>query len=218
MLKVGFEIIPLDKVRQNSCILVGSRYRTATTQSKYETVNFSEIATLTRGVNYQKSQQTTYRTNNIILPADNITLAGEFNVVKEIYVDETVSLPDEKRLKKDDIFICMSSGSKEHIGKVAYIDQDTNCYAGGFMGIIRTNPNKCLPKYLYFYLLVSEKYRDEIKMLTQGANINNISSTINSIKIPLPSIETQKKIIEELNAYQQIIVGQKELLLILFLL
>lgn len=211
MLKVGFEIIPLDKVRQNSCILVGSRYRTATTQSKYETVNFSEIATLTRGVNYQKSQQTTYRTNNIILPADNITLAGEFNVVKEIYVDETVSLPDEKRLKKDDIFICMSSGSKEHIGKVAYIDQDTNCYAGGFMGIIRTNPNKCLPKYLYFYLLVSEKYRDEIKMLTQGANINNISSTINSIKIPLPSIETQKKIIEELNAYQQIIVGAKRI-------
>ena len=211
MLKVGFEIIPLDKVRQNSYILVGSRYRTTTTQSKYETVNFSEIATLTRGVNYQKSQQTTYRTNNIILPADNITLTGELDIVKEIYVDETVSLPDEKRLKKDDIFICMSSGSKEHIGKVAYIDQNTNCYAGGFMGIIRTNPTKCLSKYLYFYLLASEKYRNEIKMLTQGANINNISSTINSIKIPLPSIETQKKIIEELNAYQQIIVGAKRI-------
>ena len=211
MLKVGFEIIPLDKVRQNSYILVGSRYRTTTTQSKYEAVNFSEIATLTRGVNYQKSQQTTYRTNNIILPADNITLTGELDIVKEIYVDETVSLPDEKRLKKDDIFICMSSGSKEHIGKVAYIDQNTNCYAGGFMGIIRTNPTKCLSKYLYFYLLASEKYRNEIKMLTQGANINNISSTINSIKIPLPSIETQKKIIEELNAYQQIIVGAKRI-------
>ena len=34
MLKVGFEIIPLEKVRKNSYILVGSRYRTTTNQSK----------------------------------------------------------------------------------------------------------------------------------------------------------------------------------------
>ena len=27
MLEVGFEIVPLNKVRENSCILVGSRYR-----------------------------------------------------------------------------------------------------------------------------------------------------------------------------------------------
>ena len=207
MMKVGFEVIPLDKVRQNSYILVGSRYRMSEGQSKYETVSFSDIATLTRGVNYQKAQQTTFKTQNIILPADNITLAGELDVVKEIYVDETVSLAEEKRLKQNDIFICMSSGSKEHIGKVAYIDQDTNYYAGGFMGIIRTNPNKCLSKYLYFYLLASKKYREEIKLLTQGANINNISSTINSIKIPLPSIEVQHQIISELDGYRQVISG-----------
>lgn len=212
MLKVGFEIIPLDKVRRNSYILVGSRYRTTTIQSKYETVNFSEIATLTRGVNYQKSQQTTFRTNNVILPADNITLSGELKVSKEIYVDETVSLPNEKRLMQDDIFICMSSGSKEHIGKVAYIEQNTSYYAGGFMGIIRTNPSRCLSKYLYFYLLASERYREDIKVLTQGANINNISSTINSIKIPLPSIEEQKRIVAEIESYQQIIIGAQKVL------
>ena len=211
MLKVGFEIIPLDKVRKNHYILVGSRYRSEITISNYETVDFSDIATLTRGVNYQKSQQTTYKTNNIILPADNVTLNGELNVVKEIYVDDTVALTDDKRLKHNDIFVCMSSGSKEHIGKVAYVYGDTNYYAGGFMGIIRTNPSRCLPRYLYFYLLYSEKYREEIKMLTQGANINNISSTINSVKIPLPPLEVQKKIVDELNAYQQIILGAKRI-------
>ena len=212
MMKVGFEVIPLDKVRQNSYILVGSRYRMSEKQSKYETVSFSDIATLTRGVNYQKSQQTTFKTPNIILPADNITLAGELDIVKEIYVDETVSLAEEKRLKQGDIFICMSSGSKEHVGKVAYIDQDTNYYAGGFMGIIRTNPNKCLSKYLYFYLLASKKYREEIKLLTQGANINNISSTINSIRIPLPSIDVQHQIISELDGYKKIICSSQNVL------
>lgn len=209
MLKVGFEIIPLEKVRKNSNILVGGRYRTFKTVSKFEVVNFADIATITRGVNYQRTQQTTYRTSNIILPADNISLSGELTIQKEIFVDETVTLSDDKRLKRNDIFICMSSGSKEHIGKVAFIDQDTNYYAGGFMGIIRTNPQYCMSKYLYFYLLASEKYREEVKLLTQGANINNISSTINSITIPLPPIEVQQQIISELDGYQQIIAGAR---------
>ena len=209
MLKVGFEIIPLDKVRQNSNILVGSRYRVSVKRSNYETVCFSDIATLVRGVNYKKQQQTTFRTANIILPADNITLEGDLKVQKEIYVDDTVTLSDDKRLQKNDIFICMSSGSKEHIGKVAFIDQDTKYYAGGFMGIIRVNMQRCLPKFLYYYLNYSMKFREEIKLLTQGANINNISSTINSIEIPLPPIDVQERIITELDGYQQVVNGAR---------
>lgn len=212
MLKVGFEIIPLDKVRQNSNILVGSRYRVSVKRSNYETVCFSDIATLVRGVNYKKQQQTTFRTANIILPADNITLEGDLKVQKEIYVDDTVTLSDDKRLQKNDIFICMSSGSKEHIGKVAFIDQDTKYYAGGFMGIIRVNMQRCLPKFLYYYLNYSMKFREEIKLLTQGANINNISSTINSIEIPLPPIDVQERIIIELDGYQQVVNGARSVL------
>ena len=212
MLKVGFEIIPLDKVRQNSNILVGSRYRVSVKRSNYETVCFSDIATLVRGVNYKKQQQMTFRTANIILPADNITLEGDLKVQKEIYVDDTVTLSDDKRLQKNDIFICMSSGSKEHIGKVAFIDQDTKYYAGGFMGIIRVNMQRCLPKFLYYYLNYSMKFREEIKLLTQGANINNISSTINSIEIPLPPIDVQERIITELDGYQQVVNGARSVL------
>lgn len=212
MIKVGFEIIPLDEVRRNSYILVGSRYRSLPTSSNLQTVNFSDIATLTRGVNYQKNQQSTIRTINIILPADNITLDGELAISKEIFVDETVNLSDDKKLKKGDIFICMSSGSKEHIGKVAFIEQDSNYYAGGFMGIIRTNAQKCLPNYLYYYLLLSKKYREEIKMLTQGANINNISSTINSIMIPLPSLDRQAQIVSELASYHNVILSAKRII------
>lgn len=212
MLKAGFEVIPLDKVRNNSCILVGSRYRENERNSRYELASFSDFAYLFRGVNYQKNQQTTYRTPNVILPSDNITLSGELCITKEIFVDDTVTLSEDKRLKKDDIFICMSSGSKDHIGKVAFIAEDTKYYAGGFMGIIRTDSQKCLPKYLYYYLLKSKDFRNNIQLLTQGANINNISSTINSIKIPLPSIEKQNELINELDGYQQIVRGAQNVL------
>lgn len=206
MINVGFEKIPLDKVRKNSYILAGNRYRLSTpTTTKYELVDFAEIATIIRGVSYQKLQQTTYKTSNIILPADNITLGGELKIVKEIFLDSSVEISVDKKLKKNDIFICMSSGSKEHIGKVAFIDHDTDFYAGGFMGIIRTNNQRCNPKYLFFYLLASSKYREEVKLLTQGANINNINSTIKEIKIPLPSLSEQDKIVLELESYRQII-------------
>lgn len=213
MMAVGFEVIPIEKVRNNSYILVGSRYRERNQQnSTYQIVSFVDIATITRGVSYQKKQQTTYRTKNIILTSDNISLDGELYVTKEIYVDDTVTLSEEKRLRKDDIFICMSSGSKEHIGKVAYIEEDTEYYAGGFMGIIRTNKQKCLPKYLYFYLLSSPRYKEEIKILTQGSSIFNISNTIHTIRIPLPSIEIQRQIVNELERYNQLIYSAKNII------
>lgn len=138
-------------------------------------------------------------------------LNGNLVITKEIFVDDSVNLAEEKRLRKDDIFICMSSGSKDHIGKVAYIDQDTKYYAGGFMGIIRTNPQKCIPKYLYYYLLLSGKFREEIKILTQGANINNISSTINAISIPLPPLEKQNQIVSELSSYHNVITSAQKI-------
>lgn len=213
MLKVGFEMVSLDEVQKNSFILVGSRYRKSQNTSKLAKFLFSDFATIIRGVNYRKYQQNTFRTRNVILTADNITLSGELVITKEIFVDDSIEFPPEKRLQKNDIFICMSSGSKEHIGKVAYIDEDLNYYAGGFMGIIRTNPNKCLSKYLYYYLLFSSNYKEKIKTLTQGANIHNINNNLNDFEIPLPSLEEQQKIVSELDSYQKIVTSANEIIL-----
>ncbi len=209
MLDVGFEIVPLSKVKENSYILVGSRYREQTIRSNYEVKTFEQIATLTRGVTYPKTAQATNVTETIILPADNIDLSGNLILNKLIYLHDNKSIAEEKRLRKGDIFICMSSGSKEHIGKVAYISDKTNFYAGGFMGIIRTNPSICLSKWLFYYLRFSPKYRQEIKTLTQGANINNISGTINTLKIPIPPLEIQEKFVDELDSHQRIIDGAR---------
>lgn len=211
MLEVGFQVIPLDKVKDNDFNFVGNRYREINITTNYKIVKFNEIATLTRGVTYSKDEQVTNSTDNIVLPANNI-IDGQLIITKEIYLDNKKQINDDKKLYKDDIFICMSSGSKQHIGKVAYIKNDTNYYAGGFMGIIRTNKNICISKYLYYYLNFSSNYRNEIQVLTQGANINNISNTINGIFIPLPPIEIQQQIVEELENYQNIIDGAKQVI------
>ncbi|MDR1091372.1 MAG: N-6 DNA methylase [Prevotella sp.] len=205
MLNVGFEIIPLNKVKENAFIFVGSRYREVKTNSKFEVKAFEQIATLTRGVIYSKTAQATNETETIVLPADNIDLSGNLVLNKLIYLYNGINLPEEKKLKCGDIFICTSSGSKEHIGKVAYVSADTNFFAGGFMGIIRVNPAFCISKWLYYYLRFSSEYRNEIKVLTQGANINNISSLINKLMIPVPSLKVQQQMVDEFDKYQQAI-------------
>jgi type I restriction enzyme M protein len=151
-------------------------------------------------VTYSKSDQQLEPTENIVLTADNITLDGHFEVKKEIFLYADFNVPDEKRLKRNDIFMCFSSGSKAHLGKVAFIENDTNYLAGGFMGIIRAKEN-ILPKYLF--QLLNSILRQSIRDLGAGSNINNLSSVINDIQIPLLPLEIQQKIVSEIEVLEK---------------
>lgn len=166
-------------------------------QSKYTQVLLSNVSDIIRGVTYSKGDQVSDRTDNVILTADNITLTGELVVSKEIFLDDNLKLDNDKRLKQNDSFMCFSSGSKQHVGKVAFIEKDRNFYAGGFMGIIRVNNAGINPKYL-FEMLNSPIVRNIVRSESSGSNINNLSNTIGSVKIPLPPKEIQAKIIAEI--------------------
>ena len=82
------------------------------------------------------------RANNINKDRSELDLAD----VKQ--VSPKVGFSHEKKLKKDDIFICLASGSKDHIGKVALIKEDTDFYFGGFMGVIRVKTDRVHAGYL----------------------------------------------------------------------
>ena len=155
--------------------------------SKYPLKELYKIADLYRGVTFEKKAQQLTATNTIVLTADNITLDGQLEVTKKIYVNDNVVFSDESRLKANDIFICMSSGSKKHVGKVAFIEEDTCYFAGGFMGILRAKPSECIPKFLY-YILNSSVVKRMISDESAGSNINNLSSRIGSLALPTPPL------------------------------
>lgn len=163
--------------------------------SKYPSVKLSSVSNIYRGVTYNKNEQSSTKTTKIILPADNITLEGRLNIVKPIYLNESKELDDEKRLKSNDIFMCFSSGSEKHVGKLCFIEKDTSYYAGGFMGILRAFGN-IIPKYL-FNILNEENMRNAVRQLSSGSNIKNLSNIIGHVKIPLPPLDIQQKVVEE---------------------
>lgn len=164
--------------------------------SRFPLVKLGDVIEVIRGVSFDKKFQVNERTNNIVLTADNISLDGKFHIEKEIFVSNDVEFERSKKLRKNDCFICFSSGSRQHVGKVAFIDQDTNYYAGGFMGILRAR-KEISPKYLY-EILNSETIREIVRSKALGSNILNLSNSIVDIQIPLPdSLDIQQQIVSE---------------------
>jgi type I restriction enzyme M protein len=169
-------------------------------ESRWDSGYLEKIARIIRGVTYPKSSQTPNKTNKIILTADNITLDGKLEIKKQVYLYDDFVIPEEKKLGANDIFICFSSGSREHLGKVAFIAEDTNYYAGGFMAIIRVEREND-PQYVY--LLLNTLLRQTVRNMGSGSNINNLSSVINHVKIPLPPLEIQRKIVAEIEVLEK---------------
>ena len=164
-------------------------------RSKYALEKLGKVCTIVRGVSFKKPDQVSMPTDKIILTADNITLDGHFEFSKAVYLRSDFVLPDEKMLRENDVFICFSSGSKKHVGKACIIENVTNYYAGGFMGILRTGKS-ILPKFLH-KLLNTSYLRDVFKMSSRGTGIQNLSNAIGDMLIPVPPCEIQKKVIKE---------------------
>ena len=161
---------------------------------------FSDVAEYIRGITYGKSDESE---NGIpVLRANNITIGQNvlnFDDVK--HVKTTVKIKPNQFLKKDDILICAGSGSKDHIGKVAYIFDDMEFAFGGFMAVVREkNPSELLPRYM-FHNLTSSDFRDYIRSTIESSTINNLNlKVISDFKIPVPPIKIQTEIVRILDS------------------
>lgn len=165
--------------------------------SNYTMVTLDSVVDIIPGLTFDKDDQVTYESEKAVLTADNITSDGHLQIIKTVYLRNDFPASDEKQLCRGDIFVCLSSGSKEHIGKCAIIDNDLPYYAGGFMGILRQKYDSILMKYLWM-ILSSSQYREILGQSSTGSNINNLGSVLGSIKIPMPPMAVQENLVENL--------------------
>ncbi len=170
-----------------------------------------EIATFSRGLTFSKADVTDVSSKKV-LRSNNIDLNNHsLNYDDVACLNETFVIPDEKKLHKGDIFICMSNGSTQHLGKVAFIEDDIEYAFGGFMGAIHPNEKVVYPKYI-FYSCLSTVYRRFLASILNGVNINNLKwSELSLFPIPVPPLATQSRIVSELDLLQSIINKQKTL-------
>ncbi len=207
-------IVEKEKVAANGDYnLNAERYREGSVRlSTFPSVELGEICELVRGVVYAKEDEVS-EGGLKVLRANNIDKdRSELNLDDVKQVSPSLDFSEEKKLKRDDIFICLASGSKDHIGKVALIKEDTDFYFGGFMGAIRVKPGRLHAGYLLKHLTTGH-FNDFLREQIAGANINNLSAgLLYRFKIPLPPLEVQKEIAAEVEGYQKVIDGARAVL------
>jgi type I restriction enzyme S subunit len=160
----------------------------------WEVKKLGEVCEVQRGLTYSGKDAVDY-SDIIVLRATNINLersALDFSELK--YLRNNFIIKDKYKLRKGSLLICFSSGSKNHLGKVALVDNNYNYAFGGFIGQI--NPKREVDSKYLFYSLISEQYKQYISELTDGVNINNLKiKDLQNFQIPTPSLPEQKRII-----------------------
>ena len=190
--------------------LSGERYRENEVRSSiYPMTPLGSICELVRGVTYSKKDEV-QKEGYQVLRANNIEVEASVLNLSEIKrVSDSIKFPDDKKLRKNDIFICLASGSKNHIGKVALITRDTDYYFGGFMGAVRVKLETLNPIYL-FHQLRQSYFNDFLREQIAGTNINNLGAKLfYRFEIPLPPLEVQREIVAEIEGYQKLIDGAR---------
>jgi type I restriction enzyme, S subunit len=167
-----------------------------------------DLCGYSRGLTYSKSDEVD-ASSNIVLRATNINLVTNSLCLSELkYINDKVVVPESKKVKKGSLLICMASGSKSHLGKVAYIDDNYDFAFGGFMGML--TPKDTLDSKYLFYLMISDQYKDFIGQLSDGININNLKyEALREFLIPLPPLPEQRRIVGILDkAFESIAIAK----------
>lgn len=206
MLKVGFELIPLSKVRQNSSILVGSRYRTQTEKStKYPLISLSDETFFQVCSGGTPSSTVPEYWNGDVswitladLPADDFVT--EIRTTQRTISEQGLNNSNAKLLPKNTVVV----STRATIGRVG-ITRTELATNQGFKNIIVRRPDEILPEYVA-YMLASQS--DSMIRLASGATFKEISKeNFCTIQIPLLPIEQQHQLVLDIAGYRQVIAG-----------
>ena len=165
----------------------------------WEIKKLDEIISFERGLTYAKGDEVAHSSVGV-LRSNNVDLTTQSLNLDEIkYLREDFEVPEKKKVRKSSLLMCMSNGSKDHLGKVALIDEDLGYAFGGFMGLLTPDETKVVPKYLY-YALASKSFKDYIHSLADGANINNLKyKDLAAYDILLLPLAEQQRIVDILD-------------------
>lgn len=142
-----------------------------------------------------------------ILKANNIKERG-IDTTDLIYIHRSRVKP-EQFIRKGDLLLAASSGSKDIVGKNIFFEEDFEGSFGAFCKVVRPN-EKISPNFLAVFFK-TPNFKRHIRGLINGALINNLKNEhIDSLQIPVLSFSDQLHIANILSKAENLIVQRKE--------
>lgn len=168
---------------------------------KFKEINLSSISNFKNGLNYSR---------NSLGELINIVGVGDFqnrfspdlNALEKIQIDGDLS--DDYLLKPNDILVVRSNGSPSLVGRFLFIENlNLKTSFSGFTIRIRLKNGNVNAKFLCHYLK-TDLVRNKIVIDSKGSNIKSLNQTLlSNIKIPLPSLSEQQKIVAEIEKIEK---------------
>lgn len=170
--------------------------------------SINDMTSACRGVSYDKDD---------VLPnsKDGVLVLRGNNIQDNhlVYDNNKIFVParfvsEEQQIKKYDIILTMSSGSKQHIGKCTMFQHDSPHTFGAFLSKFTPQKDK---RYFVFQSMISDYCTLKIKAICNGTGINNLTNQhFSDILFAVPDSITLKKYEEHMSIiYEQI--GKKEI-------
>jgi len=163
-------------------------------------VKTGSLIDLYRGVSFGKDDVKKSKKKNscLIMRGGNIE-EGSINFDDNVYVDKSIVKPNQF-IKKHDVIIVSSTGSTKVIGRAGISDDDYSDVAfGAFLTLVRSS--KQFNKKFIALFFQTEMYRNTIRGLAKGTNINNLRNDyILNMPFPLPPLAEQEEIVRRLES------------------
>jgi len=163
--------------------------------------------------------------NGLNFSRDQVGRGTKFINIKDVYSDDYIKVEDlgkvqitsseisQSKVNANDLIFVRSSVKYEGVGYVSLMPSyDENVVFCGFTIKCSPDISKVLPQYL-LWLLRSRRMRTTIIGLSNRANITNISqSSLKQLKIPLPDLSTQERIVKNIEEEQKIVQANKKMI------
>ncbi len=163
---------------------------------KSKEINLISISNFKNGLNYSR---------NSLGELIDIVGVGDFknrfspdlDSLEKIQIEGNIS--DDYLLKPNDILVVRSNGSPNLVGRFLYIEKlKIKTSYSGFSIRIRVENENVNSKFLCHYLK-TDIVRSKIVTDSKGSNIKSLNQTLlSNIKIPLPPLSEQQKIVSEI--------------------